>query len=232
MRIVPKFTFLLFCVENDEVDVLKKQISRNNSYNIESTKTIKAVYERVATGEVNCLIISLNFLDANTISVINKLRSYNQALAIVIVCNKVHREVVTFAKEGKRIVILERPYSERELTRICEKIVLGLEIFQRKTKRFPTNQPADVEKLNRHETAVCQVFNMSKGGAYIELEKGALSPGDVIKLNIHLDKLGKVHTLHAEVIWVVPHGFHQEKNGAGLKFMSVEEVYTSLLEKI
>ena len=73
---------------------------------------------------------------------------------------------------------------------------------------------------------------MSKGGAYLELNRGTLKAKDIVKVIIQLDSLGKEHVVHARVMWTVSRGLVENKFGAGIEFVNSDEAYISMLEKI
>ena len=150
----------------------------------------------------------------------------------VVVSEKVDEKVATALKKIDRMVNVDKPHSVKSLGLLCDRIVQGQEIAGRNHKRFTTNQTARIQKLESSEVIDAHVYNMSKGGAYLELVKGAMKVKDVVKVVIQLDKLGKEHVVHGRVMWTVPHGLSEKKFGLGIEFINSDEAYISMLEKI
>lgn len=224
--------FILFSSDNTETAQILKGFTHQESFKIEIVDNLKTVMERVTAGEVNCFLFNVAECEQTAAKVIGKLKDAGPKLSVVVLSQKIQEEAMQVIKKLKHVVVLEKPLKEFELDKICHKISLGGDVSQRLHKRFDTLQKATLEKLTTGEKVSVDVYNISKSGAYVEVPDGKLTKGEVLKMTVQLDKLSKAHTMHAEVVWTVTKGYSQGKPGAGLRFMNVEEVYTTLLERI
>lgn len=224
--------FILFSSDNEETAQILQGFTHHESFKIEIVDNLKTVMDRVTAGEVNCFLFNVAECEQNAVKVIGKIKDAGPKLSVVVLSKKVQKDAIEMLRQMRHVVVLEKPLKEFELDKICHKISVGGDISQRQHKRFDTLQKANLEKLSTGEKIVADVYNISKSGAYVEVSEGRLTKGEVLKMTIQLDKLSKAHTMHAEVIWTVQKGFSHGKPGAGLRFMNVEEVYTTLLERI
>jgi hypothetical protein len=64
----------------------------------------------------------------------------------------------------------------------------------------------------------------------MELGRGLVSPGELVKVTIPLDKLARAYNVDAEVIWCNSNG--TGKPTAGLRFVQSSDVYRNLLSKL
>jgi len=77
------------------------------------------------------------------------------------------------------------------------------------------------------------IYNLSVGGAYVEIPVGSdVSPGDIINMTIHLDKVPRAYKVDALVVWSTPKGFWKGNPAVGVRFMKTNDVYRNLLDKL
>ncbi|MDZ4676029.1 MAG: PilZ domain-containing protein [Oligoflexia bacterium] len=211
---------------------IESALTTGRAFTLHRVASLSEALQKLSDGEIKCVIFSIPVFHQKSVKFISKLRDIYREMPIIIVSGKIQREAFDSATEIKRVVILEQSFVKTELLAICEKVAKGHEIYQRKTKRFSTDQMVDLERMLTGEVMKGFLFNLSQGGAFINIERGVIVPGDILKMNVKLDKLDKSHLVFAKVIWVLQQGFGLNKPGAGLKFMKAEEVYSSLLDTV
>lgn len=128
---------------------------------------------------------------------------------------------------------LEKPVDFKALRGVTRKLMTQKNINAQKFKRFKTIQDAQVESYISAETLSSKMFNLSKGGAYIEFAtKPALSIGDIVKVQVPLKDLSRNHQFNAKVVWTTRKGSYSGGFGAGLEFVKSKDVYRQLMDKM
>lgn len=89
-----------------------------------------------------------------------------------------------------------------------------------------TRERAYLEIFGRMGTLTAEMKNLSLTGAFLELIQGDYIPqkGDLIRITIPLESLGRSHSVNAEVIWGKSLGF-------GICFLNREETMTKMLTR-
>ncbi len=224
-------TFLLFSQNNEETVKLLKEVSHGPGHSIEVIDDLELAYEKILKDNIKCFLLNVMECELKTVNFVQKIKSAADKTSIIVFCSKILPEIMSRLASLKNVMVLEKPVKDIQLDALFEKIMAGGDISQRVHKRYPTRQIIKIEKISSREVCMGEVFNISKGGAYVEVIKGRLTQGDVVRLSIKLDLIAKDHTLHAGVVWAIPKGINTGCPGAGLRFMNAEEVYSNLLEK-
>ncbi len=228
------YRFLLFAPETEGMEEIEKELVTQFG-KIERSATVKDAYDKIMGGGVDCFILSLKSFESKNLEIIVKLKSLDNDLAIIVLAKSIEEEAMKKSANMKKVVLLQRPLKEAKIiSQFCQKILGGQELFNRKHARFRTSQRATIEKPETSESLPGQLYNVSKGGAYIEFEvdKVSLKPKDIVRLVIHLDKISKSHVIHCEVAWCSPYGTVTGKPGAGLQFVNPNDVYEYFLDKM
>ncbi|MDZ4676028.1 MAG: PilZ domain-containing protein [Oligoflexia bacterium] len=226
-----KYTFLLFRQESEGCDQIVAEIGANPLCQIIQVDTIREIFDHAADGSANSLIFNLKIFDSNTLKVIQKIKSITPTLSTTIVtAQKIQNIDMQKLKKYNEIVIIDKPVKHGDFALLTERLAEGKPIYFREHKRFNTIQIAHLEKLTSNEQYEGSVYTISKGGAYIELTKGNVKPGELFRVSIKLDQLSKAHNFNAEVIWTAPKV--RQGLAVGLKFINEEQVYRTLLEKV
>lgn len=126
-------------------------------------------------------------------------------------------------------VLVEKPYEDRDLRGIVEKVFRAAQVAQRKFRRFSTNQKVAVSSYKTDFRTSTRVNNISLGGMCVEGDWADLQVGDLLKINFSFDKLNVERVMNGKVIWVQEEG---EQSSAGIQFVKEEEVYGQLLRDI
>lgn len=125
-------------------------------------------------------------------------------------------------------VLVEKPYDDKDLRGIAEKLFRATQVAQRKFRRFSTNQDVAVTSYKTDFKSVTKVHNISLGGLCVEGHARGLQVGDLLKINFSFEKLNVERVMNGKVIWVQD----GESPSAGIQFVKEEEVYGQLLRDI
>ncbi|MCC6277640.1 MAG: PilZ domain-containing protein [Oligoflexia bacterium] len=224
--------FLLVSKDKESTTEILNTLSFSKSYEILIAGSLNEAMHLLATNSIKCVIFDIPTFTLKSIKFINKLREMYQEPPFMIISYKIQKEAFDSACKIDRVVMLERTFLHEELPGICEKIVTGREIMQRKFKRFATDQIVEIERMVTGEVFRGFAFNLSQGGAYITIENGSVAPGDILRVGVRLDKVGKLHVLFGKVIWVMQNPINKLNPRAGVRFVPAEFVYSSLLETV
>ena len=134
-------------------------------------------------------------------------------------------------KDVRNVVLLEKPYENKDLLGIARKFLRDSQVNQRRYRRFETQQQALLESYQKDFSANTMIYNISRGGAYIKGDLEDMSQGDLLRVNFELDELKKNHTMSAKVVWTSGQVGAPER-AAGLQFISKEAIYNYLLDAI
>jgi DNA-binding NtrC family response regulator len=223
---------LMYPEEKNNAAELEAAVKATGSCDVEIIENAAQLINRVVKGEIEGLVCNVTHFDVPLLAVLTKAKDLCKQMLTVVVSEKTDDKVILELKKIEKIISVDKPNSVKSMTLLCERIVQGRGIAGRKQKRFQTNQKASVQRLESTESLEANVYNMSKGGAYLELVRGVLSVKDVVKVIIQLDALGKEHVVHGRVTWTVNRGLVEDRFGFGVEFMNSDEAYIAMLEKI
>jgi len=125
-------------------------------------------------------------------------------------------------------VLLEKPFVEKDLLGITQKLLNTTHVSQRKFRRFTTDQQVAVSSYKTDFRCQPRVHNISLGGMCMQGEVSTLKVGDLLRINFTLDQLNVERIMNGRVIWVQP----GKAPTAGIQFMNEDEVYGQLLRDI
>ncbi len=225
------YNFLLVSRKTADAELIKQEIERNRLYRVHTVETAQAALDNLPNTEINCYVFNFGTFSIDKISLVTDLRDLGYNFAIVIFASFVQKEAYDTVKKIERVVLIEKPFESKDVWGICQKIFQGRKVNQRIFRRFYTNQTAQFEKSGSGEMIDGQIFNLSRGGAYVELKSGDVKPGEMVKVSVKLDEVAKSYNVDAQVVWYSP----KTSNGmaaAGVRFMKSGDVYRNLLTKL
>jgi Tfp pilus assembly protein PilZ len=115
-----------------------------------------------------------------------------------------------------RDVVLVKPFARMELLGIVRRMILAPLVASRRHTRHPTNEMGELRIPGKQGFLPCRVRNLSKGGAYIELEHPlSLRIGDELVVKVRLAAMGRSYEMRARVAWMNARG-----TGLGVEFAS------------
>src|ERR1700722_2569491 len=175
---------LMFPEQKNNAAELEAAVRASGSCDVEVIENAAQLINRVVKGGIQGLVCNVTNFDVPLLSLLTKAKDLCQQMLTVVVSDNIEEKVTAELKRMEKIVNVEKPNSVKSMTLLCERIVHGQGIAGRKQKRFQTNQKATVQRLEANESMDAHVYNMSKGGAYLELVKGSLNVKDVVKVVI------------------------------------------------
>ena len=94
------------------------------------------------------------------------------------------------------------------------------------TERHQTQERAYLEIFGRMGTLIAELKNLSTTGAFLEIIQGDYIPqkGDLIRVTVPLETLGRTHSVNAEVVW-------GKSLGVGISFLNRQETMTKMLTR-
>jgi Tfp pilus assembly protein PilZ/AmiR/NasT family two-component response regulator len=227
------YQFLLVSPRNSDALRINQEITRNKWYRVSMVDTASEATTAIAQGEIDCLVFNFEAFNLDKIHVLTNIREIGAGFPIIIFATVIQKEALEFAKKLKHVVIIEKPFESKDVWGICEKLVQGRKVHQRIFRRFFTDQTAAIEKTSNGEKMKANIYNLSRGGAYIELQSGRLAqPGEIINLTIHLNKVSKAYHVDAIVVWASPRGSWRGNPALGVQFVKANDVYRNLLNKL
>ncbi len=230
---IQTYKFLLISKPGEDADKIRKEIERNKLYQILHTETSQTTMDHLNNTKFDCLVYNLDSYTNPKIKLVTDLRELGHKFPIMMFAGHIDGTALThLQKTDKNTVAIEKPFEPKDVWGICSKIVQGVRVSQRIHRRFYTNQKAVVEKSISGEVLSGQVFNMSRGGLYIELNHGRVRNGELVRLTIPLDKVNRTYNVDAEAVWTAPEGTWTRKPAVGFRFISAHDVYRNLLEKL
>ncbi len=162
-----------------------------------------------------------------------ELRSLGYTYPILYIVDRSSSLSERFSSEEARVVFIEKPFELRTLRGLARKLMTARAVSKQQFRRFPTNQTVYLENFASGENIETSMFNLSKGGAYFEVDKKpGLGVGELLRLKFHLDQVDKEHQIHGRVIWTTPKGHSSGGYGIGVKFIKQEDIYRHLLQSV
>jgi len=94
------------------------------------------------------------------------------------------------------------------------------------SERHQTQERAYLEIYGRMGTLIAEMKNLSATGAFLEIIQGDYIPqkGDLVRVTVPLESLGRTHSVNAEVIW-------GKSLGVGVCFLNRQETMTKMLSQ-
>ncbi|MCC6277638.1 MAG: PilZ domain-containing protein [Oligoflexia bacterium] len=224
--------FLLVSRKTDDAFRIKTEVERNKLYKVELEESASGAIEKIKEGDVHCLVFNFESFKTTKMPLVKSLREAGYTFPIIVFAEYVQKESLLEMAKLTKAVVIERPFEPKDVWGICEKLVQGYDVPQRVHRRFYTNQTAVFEKVVSGELVQGRIYNLSKGGAYIEVTEGKVGLGDLVKVEIHLDKVSRSYNVDAQVVWTSQKGGWLGKPAAGVRFITAGDVYRNLLEKL
>lgn len=94
------------------------------------------------------------------------------------------------------------------------------------SQRHSTQERAYLEIYGRMGTLIAEMKNLSVTGAFLEIIQGDYIPqkGDIIRVTVPLESLGRTHSVNAEVVW-------GKSLGVGVCFLNRQETMTKMITR-
>lgn len=226
------YRILLISRFSQETLHLKNAMAVYPQYQIDWVRTPQQATDTLAKNAPDMVIINVDHFNQQKQALALQMRQMGLGFPILFLCNSGAR---LFSKVSRRLGhtgILEKPCGERELIGVIEKLRQGKRVAQRSYRRYETDQHADIEFWNSGRKIEGQMHNLSLGGAQLSVRDSNVRVGDVLKLNVDLEKISKRHEVNATVIWKGEYDPLTQSSQVGLRFVKTVEIYQSLLNRL
>lgn len=148
----------------------------------------------------------------------------------VLMLSKVNDEnLINKIEPTSNMVVLEKPYLDRDLRGIAQKILNANQINQRKYRRYDVEQSVSLSSYKSGFNAKTYVRNMSRGGLCLGGGLDGLKAGDLLRVEFELDKINARRSVNGKVVWVAA---ENQEVQAGLEFVKEGDVYGHLLDDL
>jgi len=166
-------------------------------------------------GNPDLVIFNFNDWNQNELQFVEGLRKEGYERMIMILAKADAPTAVQNLALLERVVYLEKPFEIRDLVGIAEKAISHGAVAQRIYRRFNTEQQATVEftsgdiggngggnRAPAPRTIGSRIFNMSKTGAYLELNSlQDVNVGEMVKLRMELEDVSRTYVMPAKIVW-------------------------------
>ncbi len=223
---------LLIGKRNEESVALKQQLSRNTGFQVDLASVANKAIQQLTSGNVDLCVFNFDLFTQDRIQMAMDIRSLGFDLPVLVLSRIIAMDAYEGIQNMKNTILLEKPFEQKDLTGICEKMIARMPVNQRFHRRFYTNQWTSMSPFKGGDASEAKLFNLSRGGAYLEVPNAAVKTGDVVQLKIQLQEVYRKYNVNAKVIWTNKVGVWGTGAGVGLEFLKAKDVYRDLLHKI
>lgn len=227
-----QYKILIVGRRSGETASLRERIARNKLYRVDVSEIASDAIEKMMTEKLDLVMFNLDTFTREKIKIASEVKSLGRAFPTLILARVIAPETYRMVEAMDKTVILEKPYEDKDLWGLVDKMAQGRVVSQRIHRRFYTNQRAEIEPLGLGNVKPTQVFNLSRGGAYLEATEHNLQKGDLVRLNVNLKEISKQYVVSAKVVWTTPKGMESGQPGIGVEFLRSGDVYRNLLSKL
>jgi Tfp pilus assembly protein PilZ len=229
-----KIKYLLFAGEKEGVEEFVREIEATGNATIERAKNLELAKAQISGNEFQCLILNLTSFALKEVKTIEMFCGLNKNISVMIIARHIDELAYDLIKDLKNVVIVQRPVKESKIIALlAQKISTSRETFRREHWRYPTHQEASMEVLANHDVHWGHLANISRGGALFEIDHNInIIERELVRLNILLDQIPRIHIINAEVAWTSPFEKETKKMSLGLKFIDSKEINDSFYTKL
>ncbi|MCB0393832.1 MAG: PilZ domain-containing protein [Bdellovibrionales bacterium] len=225
------FRVLMIGKRNGETISIRNSLDREDRYQVEIATTAKTAIQRITTQKMNLVLFNLDTFTKDKIRLASDLRELGYGFPVLVLSQIVAPDTFDQVSRMYQTVLLEKPFEDRDLVGLADKLVLGRPVQQRVYRRFYTNQTTNVSFVTGDESKA-KIYNLSRGGAYFEAPGLEVEKGDIIKVSVPLREVHRLYNLDARVVWKTKKGMWSGQPGAGIEFLSGSDVYRGLLKRL
>lgn len=133
-------------------------------------------------------------------------------------------EAIRDLRSIEQVCFLEKPFETKDLQGIVRKYMNERAVAQRIHRRYNIMQEAEVEFQGRADKKFSRLFNLSKGGAYMEfLTLVPVKVGEILRLKMELRDVNRTYTMPAKVVWMMK-STSNGCTGCGVEFLGRGDV--------
>ena len=221
----PKHVILASRTEEENAILRKKLLTLTESVKggVRLTTTRPQATKLELAGQPDLVIFNFNDWNNDELDWVTGLRSEGYKRMIMILAKADAPTAVQNLQLLERVVYMEKPFEIRDLVGIAAKALKKGAVEQQIYRRFATEQSAIVEFGKGKNMIGSKVCNMSKTGAYIELNAlQDVRVGENVKLRLELNDVSRSYVMPARVVWTSSSG--SSGTGVGLHFTGPGDV--------
>lgn len=224
---------LLSCKSITDARFLKNYIETELPYEVILSYDLKDVESSLRSKNIHLLLMQTGNLAEQDIAYCQSLRKLGFSYPMLMITDAVGNSPIEELHEKHKIYFLERPFELKTLKGLARKLMVARSVPQQVFRRYRTNLLATLETFISGEKYETHMFNLSRGGAYFELNKRpSVTVGDLLRLKVHLADVEREHSIHGRIVWTTHKGHAAGGYGLGVKFMRSTDIYRSLLDKV
>ncbi len=224
---------LMIGKRNGETIGIRNTLMKNKACQVEIATTAKTAIQRITAQSMNLVLFNLETFNRDKIRLASDLRELGYGFPVLVLSQIVAPDTFETVERMYQTVLLEKPFENKDLLGLAEKLIHGRQVHQRIHRRFYTNQQAKIESFSGGEEQKAKLFNLSRGGAYFESsEMSEYKNGDLLRLTVPLKDLSRLYNIDARVVWNTKKGMWSGEPGVGVEFVKGTDVYRNLLQKI
>lgn len=217
----------------DDAQLIKEDFERELPYEIVTSSRPEETHNLLSNTSIQLVIYQTQSFKEPQIRRIQELRRIGYSYPVLIIVDRSSPLSEQFATTDARVTFLEKPFELRALRGLTRKLITTRSVHKQRFPRYRTNQKVALENFASGEHVETKMFNLSKGGAYFEVEqKPGLGVGELLRLKFQLDQLEKEHQIHGRIVWTTPKGHIGGGYGIGVKFIKLEDIYRHLLQTV
>lgn len=221
--------FLVISPQNPFQKEFRKFMNSLEGVHLTMVDNIEAAKTKIHYNRPQVLLVHITKITAASLKGVEQIRSPFD-LPVILFTNSLKEDDLTKIKGMKNYYILGRPYLSRDVLGIAFKMAHNEVPEQQLHRRYMTNQFTNMQGIDTTNNSEGSITNLSVSGAKIKLKtKVKWEEGDIIKLEIPLNKIRKNHQVHAKVVWVED---LERDNEVGVEFIASDDVYTHLLGSV
>ncbi len=223
---------LLQCHTSDEADRMRLTLEKRLPYPVHVSLDPKSTFSIIQNKTIHLLAYETQEFGKKEWVFTKELKKAGFNAPTLIVADVTHFDHF-FEKDDHKLFFLRKPFDEQALVGVTRKLMVSRSLTQQRHKRFNTQQSALLETFMSGESLPSQIYNLSVGGAYCEFfGKSNVAVGDLVKLKVQLDDVGRYHVINAKIVWITRNGSRTGGPGAGMKFVKYDDIYRQLMEKV
>lgn len=227
---------ILVSPTNEQGSLLRRGLLISDpKYRVRLVPSVDRIIGRISNQAIHLIIYHVEMFGDSSIQNLRELRDVGYTCNILVLAEAADSEARLAMADFNGMVLMEN-FSEGEgLVQMVAKLLESRgDVHQRIFRRYNTVQKVTYEYYGKPGSGEMTLFNLSRGGAYMECEVKSerVEVGDLLRMDIELDQIDRTHRMHAKVVWTTPKGPVKGGYGIGVAFMKPDEVYRHLLDRM
>lgn len=216
----------------NEAHLIKKDFEQELPFEIILSPSADETATTLANKSIQLIVLQAPLFEDSHVRRIQEFRRMGYSYPILLIVDRINPLIEQVSTAEARVTFLEKPFELKTLRGLARKLMTARTVHKQQFPRYRTNQTVALENFASGENLETKMLNLSKGGAYFEVEKKpGLGVGELLRLKFRLDQLEKEHQIHGRIVWTTPKGLGGGY-GIGVKFIKLEDIYRHLLQTV